>query len=143
MLSLFKSKNRKLVEKWEKEHENLVVLGNKVIAEYVKGNKTKTKTYLQQFVDQAMDHLTSEDIEMFKLLRSSNLDDRKIDAMIDDFQRSFKDTKMTLMKFLSMYVKPETELDEEFFDTFQKIMEILAQRIEYEESNLYFQLRLS
>jgi len=143
MLSLFKSKNKKLVDRWEKEHENLVVLGNKVIAEYVKGNQEKSKFYLKQFVDQAMDHLSSEDIEMFKLLRSANLDNRKVETMIDDFQRSFKDTKTTLMKFLSKYVKPETELDEEFFDTFQKIMEILAQRIEYEESNLYFQLRLS
>ena len=143
MLSLFESKEKKLVKRWKKEHENLVILGNKVIAEYVKNNQEKSKMYLKQFVDQAMDHLTSEDIEMFKLLRGSGLEDRKIEKMIEDFQRSFKDTKSTLMKFLAVYVKPETELDDQFFETFQKIMEILAKRIDYEESNLYFQLSLS
>ena len=143
MFTLFESKEKKMVKRWKKEHENLVILGNKVIAEYVKGNHEKSKMYLKQFVDQAMDHLMSEDIEMFKLLRSSNPEDQKIEKMIEDFQHSFKDTKTTLMKFLAIYVKPETELDDQFFETFQKIMEILAQRIEYEESNLYFQLSLS
>ena len=143
MFSLFESKGKKLVKRWKKEHENLVVLGNKVTAEFVKGNHEKSKMYLKQFVDQAMDHLSSEDIEMFRLLRSSGLDDSKMERLIDDFQRSFKDTKMTLMKFLAKYVKPETELDEKFFETFQTIMEILAKRIEYEESNLYFHLSLS
>jgi len=142
MLGIFESKNKKLVKKWKKEHENLVILGQKVIAEYVKNNESEAKRQLKKFVDQAMDHLTSEDIEFYKMLNDEDKDPRT-EELIDEFQRTFKDTKMTLMKFLAKYVKPEVPLDDEFFDTFQKIMEILAKRIKFEEDNLYFRLSLS
>jgi len=142
MLGIFESKNKKLVKKWKKEHENLVILGQKVIAEYVKNNHDEAKQQLKKFVDQAMDHLTSEDIEFFKMLNDEDKDPRT-EELIDEFQRTFKDTKITLMKFLAKYVRPEVELDDEFFDTFQKIMEILAKRIKFEENNLYFRLSLS
>ena len=142
MLGIFESKNKKLVKKWKKEHENLVIIGQKVIAEYVKNNHDEAKRQLKKFVDQAMDHLTSEDIEFFKMLNDEDKDPRT-EELIDEFQRTFKDTKITLMKFLAKYVRPEVPLDDEFFDTFQKIMEILAKRIKFEEDNLYFRLSLS
>ncbi len=142
MLGIFESKNKKLVKKWKKEHENLVILGEKVIAEYVKNEHDEAKSYLKKFVDQAMEHLTSEDIEFYRMLNSEDKDPRT-EELIEEFQRTFKDTKINLMKFLAKYVKPETPLDDEFFDTFQKIMEILAKRIKFEENNLYFRLSLS
>ena len=142
MLGIFESKNKKLVKKWKKEHENLVILGQKVIAEYVKNNESEAKRQLKKFVDQAMDHLTSEDIEFYRMLNDDDTDPRT-EELIDEFQRTFKDTKTTLMKFLAKYVRPEVPLDDEFFDTFQKIMEILAKRIKFEENNLYFRLSLS
>ena len=142
MLGIFESKNKKLVKKWKKEHENLVILGQKVIAEYVKNNESEAKRQLKKFVDQAMDHLTSEDIEFYRMLNDDDKDPRT-EELIEEFQRTFKDTKTTLMKFLAKYVRPEVPLDDEFFDTFQKIMEILAKRIKFEEDNLYFRLSLS
>ena len=142
MLGIFESKNKKLVKKWKKEHENLVILGQKVIAEYVKNNESEAKRYLKKFVDQAMDHLTSEDIEFYRMLNDDEKDPRT-EELIEEFQRTFKDTKTQLMKFLAKYVRPEVKLDDEFFDTFQKIMEILAKRIKFEEDNLYFRLSLS
>ncbi len=142
MLGIFESKNKKLVKKWKKEHENLIILGQKVIAEYVKNNESEAKRYLKKFVDQAMDHLTSEDIEFYRMLNDDEKDPRT-EELIEEFQRTFKDTKTQLMKFLAKYVRPEVKLDDEFFDTFQKIMEILAKRIKFEEDNLYFRLSLS
>ncbi len=143
MLSLFESKNRKLVKQWKKEHENLVVLGQKVLAEYVKGNESEAKRQLKHFVDLAMDHLTSEDIEFYRILSDPDRKDERTEQLIEEFQASFKDTKTTLMKFLAKYVRPDTKLDDEFFDTFSKIIEILGRRIKYEEDNLYFRLSLS
>jgi succinate dehydrogenase flavin-adding protein (antitoxin of CptAB toxin-antitoxin module) len=143
MFSLFGSKTHKMVNRWKKEHEELVVLGKEVLGEYVKGDEEKTRHVLKQFVDKAVDHLNSEDIEMFRLLRDAGVKDENIENLINDFQESFKDTKNTLMKVLAKYVRPDTPLDEEFFDTFSKIMDILAQRIEYEEQNLYLYLSLS
>ena len=142
MLGIFESKNKKLVKKWKKEHENLVIIGEKVIAEYVKNNESEAKRQLKHFVDLAMDHLTSEDIEFYRMLSDEDKDPRTVE-LIEEFQKTFKDTKINLMKFLAKYVRPEIQLDDEFFDTFQKIMEILAKRIKFEEDNLYFRLSLS
>ncbi|WP_456432988.1 hemerythrin domain-containing protein [Nitratifractor sp.] len=143
MLSLFESKGKRLVKRWKKEHEQLVILGERVIAEYVKGNREEAKKALKRFTDAAMEHLTSEDIEMFRLLRDSKLDDRKVEELINEFQDSFKAAKTGLMKFLATYVQADTPLDETFFDAFQKLMDVLKQRIDYEERNLYFYLSLS
>ena len=143
MLGIFDSKNKKLVKRWRKEHEELVILGQKVIGEYVKNNITNAKRYLKNFVDLAVDHLSSEDIELYRLLSDPKRRDDNTERLAHEFQKSFKDTKTTLMKFLAKYVRPETELDEEFFDTFNQIMEILGKRIKFEEENLYFQMSLS
>ncbi|WP_456432990.1 hemerythrin domain-containing protein [Nitratifractor sp.] len=141
--SLFESKGKRLVKRWNKDHEQLVVLGNKVIAEYVKGNQEGAKKTLKQFTDAAMEHLTNEDVEMYRLLRDLKLDNEKITDLINEFQDSFKETKRELMKFLSTYVKNDAPLDEAFFEAFQELMETLGERIEYEEHNLYFYLSLS
>jgi len=143
MLSIFDSKNKKMVRRWENEHVKLVELGQKVLADYVKNNESECKKTLKYFVDLAMDHLTSEDVEFFKMLRDEKRADENTEKLINEFQKSFKDTKTTLMKFLAKYVKPETSLDDEFFDTFSTIMDILGKRIEYEEGNLYFRMSLS
>jgi len=143
MFSLFESRNKKMVKRWKQEHEQLVVLGKKVLAEYVKNDEAKTRMALQSFTHLAMDHLNSEDIEFFRLMHDPDRRDQQTEEAIDKFQRSFKDVKTTLMKFLAKYNRPENRLDDEFFDTFSQIMEILGNRIEFEESDLYFRLSLS
>jgi len=143
MLSMFQSKNKKLVKQWKKEHEQLVVYGKKVIAEYVKNNEENARAALKTFADLAMDHLSSEDVEFFRMQRDPDRSDEQTLAAIDKFQKSFKDVKNVLMKFLAKYTRPENKLDDEFFDTFNQIMDILGKRIEFEESDLYFRLSLS
>jgi hypothetical protein len=142
MLSLFDSRPKRLVKKWKKEHEDLVITGKKILAEYVKGNTKEAKKLLKKFVNMAMDHLTSEDTEFYKILKDPTSDRITVDLVVD-FEESFKDTKNTLMKFLAKYVRDENPLDDEFFDTFSKIMDVLTNRIDYEERNLYFRLSLS
>ena len=143
MFGLFESKNKKMVKRWKREHEQLVVLGKKVLAEYVKNDEAKTRMALQSFTNLAMEHLNSEDIEFYRLMHAPGRKDQQTAQSIETFQRSFKDVKTTLMKFLAKYNRPENPLDEEFFDTFTQIMEILGNRIEFEESDLYFRLSLS
>jgi hypothetical protein len=143
MFGLFESKNKKMVKRWKQEHEQLVVLGKKVMAEYVKNDEAKARMALQSFTNLAMEHLNSEDIEFYRLMHDPSRKDRQTAQSIETFQRSFKDVKTTLMKFLAKYNRPENTLDDEFFDTFSKIMEILGNRIEFEESDLYFRLSLS
>jgi len=143
MFSIFDSKNKKLVKRWKKEHEQLVVLGKKVLAEYVKNDEAKTRAALQAFTNLAVEHLNSEDIEFFRIIRDSAHKDQQTLESINKFQTSFKDVKATLLKFLAKYNRPENPLDDEFFDTFSQIMDILGDRIEFEESDLYFRLSLS
>ena len=138
--SLFSSKNQKLVKKWVQEHEQIVVLAHKVIAEYSKNNHDAAKRELEALNVLAVDHIMNEDIEFYRLLRDQRRLDSKTEKLIEDFIKSFKDTKITLMNFLTKYTRPEAVLDEEFFNTFNNMVGVLAERISFEEENLYARL---
>jgi len=143
MLSnLFLTKNQKLVKKWKKEHEQIVELAHKVIAEYVKNNHNAAKANLRALGNIAADHLTSEDIEFYKLTKDAERNDETTKQQVGEFQKSFKEVKHALMKFLAKYGKDDAVLDEEFFDAFNGIVDILGERIEFEENQLYFRMSL-
>ncbi len=135
--SLLSSKNQKLVKKWIKEHEKIVLLAHKVIAEYSKNNHNTAKKALNELNELAVDHIMNEDIEFYKLLKDHKRSDTQTEQLVDDFVKSFKGTKAALMSFLTKYSRPETPLDDEFFKTFNELVDILAERIEFEEKNLY------
>ena len=141
MFGLFSSKNQKLVKKWQKEHEKIVELAHKVIGEYSKNNLKAAKKAVKELNSLAVDHVMNEDIEFYKLMRDEKRIDTKTEVLVDDFIKSFKQTKLTLMSFLSNYSKPDVPLDNEFFTTFNQLLEILGERIEFEEKNLYSKLK--
>jgi hypothetical protein len=141
MFSLFSSKNQKLVQKWQKEHEKIVELAHKVLGEYAKNNYSEAKKALKELNSFAVDHIMNEDIEFYKLMHDEKRIDLKTEVLVDDFIKSFKKTKLALMSFLSKYSKDETPLDETFFTQFNEIIEVLAERIDFEERNLYSKLK--
>jgi len=144
MLSdLFQSKHRRKINRWKKEHIKMVELAHKVLGEYGKGEQTKAKKYLKEFSNISMDHIVSEEIAFFKLLHRDAETDRQTEKLVEEFTKSFGDTKETLTKFLAKYTALLATLDEEFFDTFNAIVKILGERIEYEENNLYLHMSLS
>ncbi len=139
--SLFESKNRKLVHKWEEEHKEIVALANEVIESYDKGEYASAKEALRKLNTLAVDHVMDEDLKLFKLMKEeSEKLDRETQSLVDDFIAGFKHTKIALMNFLAKYTSPEVPLDEEFYTTFKELVDILAQRISFEESNLYSRL---
>lgn len=134
--TLFLSKNQKLVKKWRKEHEEIVILAYKVIAEYAKNNIDATKQALSDLTKITINHVMIEDIEFFKLSKEKDLDGRTKE-LTHDFVNSFKTTKLALMDFLIKYSHSETPLDEHFFSTFNELVDVLRERINYEDNNLY------
>ncbi len=60
--------------------------------------------------------------------------------MVKEFIETFRGTKTTLMNFLTIHSRPETKWDDEFFKTFNELVEVLGQRIAFEEENLYSKL---
>ena len=138
---LFLSKNQKLVKKWTKEHEDIVVLAHKVIAEYSKNHQENAKNALKELNNLAVDHVMNEDIEFYKLTKDDKRVTSENETMVHEFTQTFKDTKLALMSFLTKYTKDEVILDEEFFTGFNNIVEVLAERINYEEENLYSLLK--
>ncbi len=137
---LFSSKNQKLVKKWHKEHEDIVVLAHKVIAAYSKNNHDDAKKELKALNILAVDHLMNEDIEFYRLLKDQKRLTGDTEVMVKEFTQTFKGTKIVLMNFLTKYSKPDTILDEKFFNTFNELVGILGERIAFEEENLYKQL---
>ena len=143
MLSgLFQTQNQKLVARWRNEHEKIVELAHRAVAEYVKGNEKKAKKYLRALSGIAADHLADEEIEFYKMLSDPERNDRKTRDEVEIFQQSFKEVKPSLMKFLARYSRRDEPLDEQFIDTFNHIIEILGERIAFEENHLYFRMSL-
>ena len=140
MFNIFASKNQKIVKKWKKEHQDIVILATKVIEAYNTHRYADAKKYLKDLNSLAVGHIMDEDIQFFKLLRDKRKQDSHIENMINEFTYSFKDTKLTLMNFLHKYTKDDVELDSEFFDTFNKIVDVVGKRIAFEEKNLYKEL---
>jgi hypothetical protein len=141
MFGLFSSKNQKLVQKWQKEHEKIVELAHKVLGEYAKNNYKEAKKTLKALNSLVVDHLMNEDIEFYKLMHDEKRIDRKTEVLVDDFIKSFRKTKLELMSFLSQYAKDDVPLDETFLTTFNEIIEVVAERIDFEEKNLYSKLK--
>ena len=138
MLStFFSSKNQKLVKKWRKEHEAIVVLAHKVIAAYSLNNHEQTRKELIKLNKVAVQHLMLEDIELYKILKSTKNADEKVDKLIVEFKNTFRTTKLTLMDFLTKYTRKSCVYDDEFFKTFNQLVAVLSDRIDFEEKNLY------
>jgi len=137
LFTLFLSKNQKLVKKWKKEHEHIVVLATKVITEYSKNNMDGAKKALKKLNDLAVDHVMNEDIEFYKLLKDQKRLTSKNKIYIKEFTTTFKGTKIALMNFLKQYTREDAVLDDVFFKTFNELVAVLGQRIEFEEENLY------
>ena len=135
--SLFGSKNQKLAIKWMKEHEAIVVLANKIIAAYTKNDDVQVKKHLEALRDIAINHIMTEDIEFFRLLKDESRLNSDIEKSVNTFKESFRDTKIVLRNFLRHYTQENVVYDEEFFTTFNTIVEALGARIEFEEKNLY------
>ncbi len=134
---LFLSQNQKLVKKWTKEHEQIVLLATNVIGEYSKNNKISAKKYLVKLNDLAVDHLMNEDIEFYRLLKDQKRLTPENEKEIKEFTETFKGTKMTLMGFLTKYTREDAILNDTFFKVFNELVDVLVKRIEFEESNLY------
>ena len=144
MLSLlFLSKNQKLVRKWKREHEEIVLLIHKVLGEYSKNNHKNSKKALISLNNLVVDHVTDENIEFYKLLKDKKHVSATNRNSIEEFVATFKDMRLDLMKFLTLYTKKETVLDEHFFDTLNEVSDILRGRIDFEEENLYALLDIS
>lgn len=141
--SFFSSKNQKLVKKWKKEHEQIVVLATKVIGEYSKNNPVAAKKHLIALNNLAVDHLMNEDIEFYRLLKDQKRADRKTETAVNEFTKSFKGVKVPLMNFLTTYTKDDAVLDEKFFEDFNDIVAALGARIAFEEDNLYLRMASS
>lgn len=139
-LSFLASENQKLVHTWKDEHKKIVVLAHKVIEEYSTNHHDEAKKALIELNEVTVHHLMVEDIELYRIKKDEEGIDEDALESVDEFVKSFKETKMSLMKFLTKYTKPEVELDEKFFNTFNNLVGILAKRIAFEEKNLYSKL---
>jgi Hemerythrin HHE cation binding domain len=139
---IFGSKNKKLVKQWSKEHQEISVLSHKILASYSKEDFETLKYHIRELRDIVINHLMIEDIEFHRILRE---DSKKLSEGVKkatkDFIETFRDTKTILRKFLHQYTREDVIFNDEFYTRFEKIVVVLENRILYEESNLYSQLK--
>lgn len=138
--SLFSSKNQKLVKKWVKEHEQIVVHATKIITAHSNDKHKTIKKELKALRALALNHIMTEDIEFFRLLKDQKKLDNETKKHVNEFTNTFKGTKLALINFLTKYTQDTAVYDEQFIETFNEIVDILEQRIAFEEENLYVTL---
>ena len=141
--SLFASKNKKLVLRLQKEHQNLVGLAGDIIDAYEKKNDTLLRKKLEALKKVALIHLMTEDVEFYRLLKDSKRSTDEITSLIDEFEHSFVAIKLALIDFLDKYTVQNAYYDGEFIGRFKEIVGVLGKRIEFEEAHLYTVLRES
>ncbi len=137
MFSFFSSKNKKLVKRWKKEHKELVYLANKVNTEYKRNNEKSTKKALKKLLEVAAVHLMEEDIGINDLIKDKKRSNPRIEEEVTRFKHAFADTKKALTDFLWINSRDDTIFEKTFYDDFNTLVSVLAQRIEFEENNLY------
>ncbi len=140
MFSLFKSKNQKLVQQWKKEHQQIVALAHKIIAAYTDNDAKATRKALLSLKKLALNHLMTEDIELYRMLTDGKSIDHDTAQLTKEFTESFRGTKLALMQFLNVYTQPDATLDNTFIEGFNGIVGVLGERIAFEEENLYVEL---
>jgi len=134
---IFPSENKKMVKKWIKEHREIASLAEDIIKAYEKNDFKKAKKKLNKLDDVTIEHLMQEDLSFYKLQQTPDKLKENTLEEIEEFIKTFGTTKTALMNFISKYAKDGVELDEEFIKTFKIIVEIVVDRIEFEENNLY------
>lgn len=102
---LFLSKNQKLVKKWTQEHKKIVVLATNIIEEHTQHNPSKAKKYLLELNALTVNHLMNEDIEFYRLLKDKKRVTIENEALVNEFTSTFHGTKMSVLRFLSLYSK--------------------------------------
>ena len=135
--SLFASKNKKLVLKLQKEHQNLVGLAGDILDAYEKKNDKLLRKKLETLKKVALIHLMTEDVEFYRLLKDSKRSTDEITSLVDEFEHSFVAIKLALIDFLDKYTVQNAYYDGEFIGRFKEIVGVLAKRIEFEEAHLY------
>jgi len=140
MFSFFKSKNQKLVQQWKKEHEQIVALAHKIIAAHSDHDTKATKKALVALKNLALNHLMTEDIELYGMITDGEEIDNSTKKLTKEFTESFRGIKLALMQFLKIYTKADATLDETFIKEFNEIVGVLGERIAFEEKNLYVEL---
>jgi hypothetical protein len=78
LLSIFSSKNQKLVKGWVKEHQKIVNLAYEIIATHSRGDLVATKKALLALNKVAVMHLMMENVEFYRLLKDEKRADEEI-----------------------------------------------------------------
>jgi hemerythrin-like domain-containing protein len=140
MFSIFSSKNKKLVKQWEKEHQEIILLAEKITDNYKSGKHGAAKKALKKLLVVAGEHLMEEDSEINHLVADKKRNNSQIEYEVKKFKDSFVGVKKLILDFLWHYSQDDEDLDDEFIEKFNDIVSALAKRIEFEEENLYTKL---
>jgi len=141
--SLFASKNKKIVLKLQKEHQQILSLVKDIQKAYDRGDDQCIRTLLIELENVVLDHLMTEDVEFYRLVRDPKRSTKEIEYLIKQFEENFDTIKLALIDFLDKYTDENAYYKEEFIKHFHDLVAILGARIEFEEKYLYGVLKAS
>ncbi len=127
----------KLIDKFHKDHEELVGHIVNVQKALDKNKEKKAKQFLKQLRIRMLGHFMEEDIKLYWYLKRYYSEHGDISQTIAMFESSIKDIQREVINFLDYYLQETQKLDKKFEEKFSEIVQTLSSRIQTEESSLY------
>ncbi len=128
----------KLIPQFLRDHKELVKQVEAINEAIEKGaSETKIKQMLKLLKTKLLGHFMTEDLKLYRFLRTRYKNDRDVLATIGSFESSIKEIQREVLQFFDHYTIEGVALDREFVKKFSEIADALATRIDAEESSLY------
>ena len=128
-----------LIEDLKSEHQELVDLLGRVSKALDKGDIKPIPKLLHEFGVRLRAHLLKENVELYVYLTRNLAGDPDNQALIRDLKREMMQIGRSVNQFLETYVDHtwDQERKDKFAEDFAQLTEVLGQRIQVEESDLY------
>jgi len=129
----------RLISKFHNEHKSLVSHIGEIQKAMDEGSigTGKVKKLLKSLKMELLGHFMEEDIKLYWYLKDYYKEDVNSLEIVKSFESSIKEIQKDIMHFFDYYSKDDIELNNEYLQKFNYIVEELSVRVNSEEENLY------
>ncbi len=129
-----------LVEKLTSEHRAIVVLYQEINTLFQKGDYLQMRTKLNEFKRMLQGHVIVENVQFYTYLENKLQDDATNLEFIRDVRKEMNGIAHAVVQFTKKYDKAsfsDDEIKQSFMQDIEEIGNVLTQRVEMEETQLY------
>ena len=123
-----------LIEKFKKEHSNIIKALKKVEESGIHTKEGHTK--LMFLLPNLLNHLWDEDEQLYPVLRKASENNKKLKEILSLFVNGLETIHEEMLTLITKYAKGVVK-DSNFQREYERLFDALSKRIQYEEEILY------